>query len=41
MFKNENKSNHDVPDLVTDDDKEEESPSAKESLTSILEKKMI
>ena len=40
MFKNE-KTNSEVPDLVTDDDKEEESPSAKESLTSILEKKMI
>ena len=47
MFKNENKSNHDVPDLVTDDDKEEEetpfvgSIRTTESHTSIIEKKMI
>jgi hypothetical protein len=39
MFKNENSK---VPDLVTDDDKEEEAPlTTKESLVSILEKKMI
>lgn len=41
MYKNEKKSNNNVPDLVTDDDKEEEAPSIKESLVSILEKKMI
>ena len=41
MFKNENKSNNNVPDLVIDDDKEEETPSTEESLISILEKKMI
>jgi beta-glucosidase len=40
MFKND-KINSEVPDLVTDDDKEEETPSTKESLISILEKKMI
>jgi len=41
MYKNEKKSNNNVHDLVTDDDKEEEAPSIKESLVSILEKKMI
>ena len=40
MFKND-KTNSEVPDLVIDDDKEEEAPSTKESLISILEKKMI
>jgi len=40
MFKND-KINSEVPDLVTDDDKEEETPTTKESLISILEKKMI
>ena len=40
MFKNE-KINSKVPDLAIDDDKEEEAPSTKESLISILEKKMI
>jgi hypothetical protein len=40
MFKND-KNNSEVPDLVIDDDKEEEAPSTKESLISILEKKMI
>ena len=41
MFKNESKSNNNVPDLVIEDDKEEETPSTEESLISILEKKMI
>jgi len=40
MFKND-KTNSEVPDLVTGDDKEQEAPSTKESLVSILEKKMI
>ena len=40
MFKNE-KTNSEVPDLVIDDDKEEEAPSTKESLISVLEKKLI
>ncbi len=40
MFKND-KNNSEVPDLVIDDDKEEEAPSTKESLISILEKKLI
>ena len=40
MYKNE-KTNNKVPDLVTDDDIEEEASSTKESLISILEKKMI
>ncbi len=40
MYKNEN-TNSKVPDLAIDDDKEEEAPSTKESLISILEKKMI
>ena len=40
MYKNE-KTNNKVPDLMTDDDIEEEASSTKESLISILEKKMI
>ena len=40
MYKNE-KTNNKVPDLVIDDDIEEEASSTKESLISILEKKMI
>ena len=40
MYKNE-KTNNKVPDLVTDDDIEEAASSTKESLISILEKKMI
>ena len=40
MYKNE-KTNNKVPDLVTDDDIEEEASSTKESLISILEKKML
>ena len=40
MYKNE-KTNNKVPDLVTDDDIEEDASSTKESLISILEKKMI
>ena len=40
MYKNE-KTNNKVPDLVTDDDIEEEASSTKESLISNLEKKMI
>ena len=37
MYKNE-KTNNKVPDLVTDDDIEEEASSTKESHISILEK---
>ena len=40
MFKNEN-TNSKVPNLAIDDDKEEEAPSTKESLISVLEKKLI
>ena len=40
MYKNEN-TNSKVPDLAIDDDKEKEAPSTKESLISVLEKKLI
>tara|TARA_B100000470_G_C19508646_1_gene266459 strand:- start:277 stop:564 length:288 start_codon:yes stop_codon:yes gene_type:complete len=40
MYKNEN-TNSKVPDLAIDDVKEEEAPSTKESLISVLEKKLI
>ena len=40
MYKNEN-TNSKVPDLAIDDVKEEETLSTKESLISVLEKKLI